>query len=54
MQQKMRTVGLEPARYRYQRILNPPRLPFRHSGNIGQFITTVFIVQAIFLLLSPD
>lgn len=25
--------GLEPARHRCQRILNPPRLPFRHSGN---------------------
>ncbi len=25
-------VGLEPTRYRYRRILNPLRLPFRHSG----------------------
>lgn len=26
------TVGLEPTRYRYQRILNPPRLPFHHAS----------------------
>ena len=25
-------VGLEPTRYRYQRILSPPRLPFQHTG----------------------
>ena len=25
-------VGLEPTRYRYQRILSPPRLPFHHFG----------------------
>ena len=25
-------VGLEPTRYFYQRILNPPRLPFRTPG----------------------
>jgi hypothetical protein len=24
--------GLEPARYHYRWILNPLRLPFRHSG----------------------
>lgn len=26
------TVGLEPTRCRHQRILSPPRLPFRHAG----------------------
>ena len=25
-------VGLEPTRYRYQRILSPSRLPFHHTG----------------------
>lgn len=25
--------GLEPARYRYQWILSPPRLPFRQAGS---------------------
>lgn len=25
--------GLEPARYRYPRILSPVRLPFRHLGD---------------------
>ena len=25
-------VGLEPTRYRYQRILSPSRLPFHHFG----------------------
>ena len=25
-------VGLEPTRYRYQRILSPSRLPFHHAG----------------------
>lgn len=27
-------VGLEPTRCRHQRILSPPRLPFRHTGNL--------------------
>ena len=38
-------VGLEPTRYRYQRILSPSRLPFHHTGvilttggNIAQFL----------------
>ena len=33
-------VGLEPTRYRYQRILSPPRLPFQHTG-IFNFYTAM-------------
>ena len=33
--------GLEPARYCYQWILSPPRLPFRHAG---VFPTTLLIL----------
>ena len=32
--------GLEPARYRYQRILSPSRLPFHHFGKYGEYVTT--------------
>ena len=31
-------VGLEPTRYRYQRILSPLRLPFRHTGECVEII----------------
>jgi hypothetical protein len=30
--------GVEPTRPCDQRILSPPRLPFRHSGPVLQFI----------------
>ncbi len=29
-------IGLEPTRHLCQRILSPPRLPFRHTGNTGR------------------
>ena len=32
--------GLEPARYRYQRILSPSRLPFHHFGKYREYVTT--------------
>ena len=34
--------GLEPARYRYQRILSPSRLPFHHFGMSKSIITYFF------------
>ncbi len=38
--------GLEPARYRYQRILNPPRLPFHHSGPQAYYSMNQRVLQA--------
>ena len=32
-------VGLEPTRYRYQRILSPSRLPFHHTGKLLDYYT---------------
>ena len=34
-------VGLEPTRYRYQRILSPSRLPFHHTGKLLIYYTPV-------------
>ncbi len=39
-------VGLEPTRYRYQRILSPPRLPFQHTG-IFNFCTAMHEIPNI-------
>ena len=35
-------VGLEPTRYRYQRILSPSRLPFHHFGFCPNIISQRF------------
>ena len=44
--------GLEPARYRYQWILSPPRLPFRQAGfsscNRDYSITNSCVWQVLF------
>lgn len=34
--------GLEPAHHRWQRILSPPRLPFRHSGKHTRVIVATY------------
>ena len=34
--------GLEPARYRYQRILSPSRLPFHHFGMNKKYYSIFF------------
>ena len=39
--------GLEPARYHYQRILSPPRLPFHHTGIFLQQEYDTIIVEII-------
>ena len=39
LEQMVPVVGLEPTRYRYQRILSPSRLPFHHTGKLLEYYT---------------
>ena len=39
LEQMVPVVGLEPTRYRYQRILSPSRLPFHHTGKLLDYYT---------------
>jgi hypothetical protein len=46
--------GLEPARYCYQRILSPQRLPFRHKGTLPLYSSKSPSACPAFLTISLE
>ena len=43
MQMLVPEEGVEPTRPCDQRILSPPRLPFRHSGSVSSKVTCIWL-----------